>query len=427
MDLSTGRRWLILVSCGTHAFCNQFMFMNFAVVTELAADKFGVGTTDVNWFYSGAVLAAVPCFLCVMAFINTWNWTTSLVGVMATVAAAWLRFWAVQQQSFALALVSSVALGPGTGVLFVGFTDIPVRWFPPGWEQSFSSGVAVQSAFFGWAMGGLIAPILITSSASMQSFLFVQAVVVSLCLPVFLYCQCPTDTGRAEHPGVSERRLSLLEAGGCMIRNRPALMQAAACALLQAVAFTVPAVQEAVFASQGHGQRQCAAACFLFIMAGVALGMTASGSTSLVNPRCLVLTLFWVASVSLCVLELLSRYHSVLLAGLSDNGRYAVYLTLMTLAGASSLGLLNVALPLVCALARPVSEAHIGGAVELLGFGLAAPFTMANLQFSLCAIVSVGAALLMSAGLWSTPSTEEQACQRALTPEENSYTFKSSA
>mmetsp|Transcript_123055 Transcript_123055/g.359238 ORF Transcript_123055/g.359238 Transcript_123055/m.359238 type:complete len:450 (+) Transcript_123055:84-1433(+) len=447
MGLNVGSQWLILVSFGVHAFCNQFMYMNFAVVPIIAADTFRVEPADANWFYSAALLASVPSFLCAMAFIDTWNWTTSLTGVLATVAAAWIRCLAVQRHSFALAIASSVALGPGTGVAFTGFAELPARLFPPGREQSFSSGVAVQSAFLGWALGGLFAPICISSQSTMLYFCLVQALAVSLCLPVFLYCdRGPADRGyeageasshgaeksievdeASSHgtessqtsSGTSEDAVSPLEPARSILCNWRLLLQSLACSLLQAVGYTVPAVQEEVFDGEGYDRFQCAAAGFLFIMAGVAMGMLASGSASLSNPRQLVVALFWVGSMALCGLELLVRYFSEDLTALGHNGKYAVYLSLMISVGACSLGFLSVALPLVCALAWPVSEAYVGGAVELLGVGLAAPLTTFSTGhgFSVCAGTSLVSALLMSAGSWPGPSKDHSG-HRVLTPEE---------
>jgi hypothetical protein len=407
-------KWVVLSSFALHAFCNQFIFLNFALITGVTRTTFSIDVAGVNFLYTTAMLAAVPSFICAMAFLDSYNWCVSFVAVLSTVIAGWLRYLAVYQQSFVLACMSSIALGPGTGVIFTGFAELPSRWFSIGWHRAVATGIAVQSAFFGWAMGGLLSPLLVTSPSTLLDFCLVQAILVSVCLPVFLYChQAAPDRvfiGEPAHYGTqivsnledpAERHLgpppSITQAFKAMIQNWSFLSQALACALLQAVGYTMPAVQEVVFHSKGYDHIQCAVASFVFIMAGVVLGLVL---TSTQRSNKFVLMLFWTAAIASIALELILRFLDRDLASLGHLGRYTVYIILMIVVGACSLGFLNVALPAVCSAAKPVSETHSGGMVELLGFGFGALLTQLStgLQFSVCAVASLMAAILMSIG-----------------------------
>lgn len=430
------------------------MYMNFAAATEVAEKAFHVGDAGVDWFYSTALLSAVPSFILAMTFSKTYHWAMSLAGVASTVAAAWLRYLATVQRSSALAIMSSVALGPGTGMIFTGFAQLPVMLFPPGSSRKVCTGIAVQTTFFGWAMGGLVAALLVKSPYDLSSFCFFQALIVSISLPVFLFCyglprhlllgaevppygtagdtwrlgSCETygtagdtqmdvelDPGQLHTPP-----LGVQESAKSMLRNWRFLLQALSCALLQAVAFTVPAVLDEVFTSKGYGPIECAVTGFAFIMAGVVLGMVLAGplapssgieSKSAVNR--LVLALFWSASLAMLMLQLSVGQFSSHYAHMDSSRERAINFVLVVIGGACALGFVNVTLPLVCAEAHPVSETYAGGITELLGFGLAAVVTQmsAGLQFTICFWISLAAALLMTAGMCFSPALRDPAEQ----------------
>merc|ERR1712228_466304 len=86
---------------------------------------------------------------------------------------------------------------------------------------------------------------------------------------------------------------------------------------------------------------------------------------------CLVLVMFWTGAIALWCLQLAVYFAS----GLGHGWGYIWCLVLMTVSGSCSLGFVNVALPLVCKTALPMSESRSGGVTELLGFGLGAALT----------------------------------------------------
>jgi len=273
-------RWLVLAAFSLHAFCNQFMFMNFAESFAITEAAFTIGDSDVNWLYSAGMLSAVPSFFLVMAFSESNRWVTSFIGNTCTVVSAWLRVIAVTQRNFTIAIVSSVFLGPGTALICTGFADLPMQLFPHGLKRKVTAGIAVQSCFFGWGMGGLLAALLIKSISILSSFVLVQAVLVSFSLPVFLFVhrqpleplpntgECvmlgrdliggygaegdkgigggaeasSAESLRArqshfEHESLTQAtanpRMGMLQSFGAMLSNRRFVLQASACALLQ--------------------------------------------------------------------------------------------------------------------------------------------------------------------------------------------------
>jgi len=432
--------WLTLASFSFHAFVNSFMWLNFACATEISEMAFHVDDAGVNWFYSAALLSSVPSFICAMTFGKTYHWATSLAGIAATVIAAWLRYMAIVQRSYALVIMSSVALGPGAGMIFTDFAQLPALLFPQGPNRKVSTGIAVQITFFGWAVGGLVAAVFVKSTYDLTSFSFIQALVVSLCLPVFFYgYRLPAHSLLgAEGPQSQETygtvagtqmdgdvvtrtpSLNIQESASSLFHNWRFLVQALACALLQAVGFTVPAVLEEVFSRKGYGSIECAWAGFAFIMAGVVLGMVLAAPTSGIEDKSaaqrLVLALFWTATLAMLMMQLSVGALSSHFENLGPSHEHGIEYVLIVVGGACSLGFLNVTIPLVCAQAHPVPEAYSGGITELLAFGLAAALTQlsAGLQFSLCFGTSLAAALLMSVGIWFGP-VQQKPTQQSIT------------
>jgi len=433
-SVENGRPWLVLACFSFHAFCNQFMYMNFASATHVAEAAFQVDDDAINWLYSASLLGAVPSFLCVMAFSTNYRWVTTLTGIAFTVAAAWLRYLSMLQKSLPLAILSSVAIGPGTGLIFVGFAELPVLLFPQGRNQQICTGVIVQISFFGWALGALLSSLVGKSFSALSSFFLVQALFVSIALPVF-FCwghQLPSDpqaslcneaadssgdattTGASNSEQVSRQTstasLDIKESAMAMLFNWRFQLQALGMALLQAVGYAVPAVQVEVFTSKGYDRPELATSGFFFIMAGVALGMLLAGPLALAPGkesapvvRRLILSLFWTAAVAVFMLQLCVAQLSDYLAGVSHQFEHIVYFCLMLISGACSLGFLNVTLPVVCAAAHPVPETYSGGITQLSSFALGALLTQLSTgsQFKVCTLASLGAAILMTAGICS--------------------------
>lgn len=419
-------RWLVLTNFAFHSACNGFMWMDYSTVSESASEAIGVKVVDINTLYSMSFMAAVPSIVCAMCFLDTYDWGTMLTGTSATVICAWLRWAAVWQQSYPLALASSAALGIGVSVVFTGFAKIPAQWFSRGEERSLASAIAVQSNFFGWALGGIMVPALVGSPHGLRSLLLMQAVIVSLCLPIFFSChrarrpeltrqnspvEVPSGESEIEMQKVETikriRRGSVAEiasdpetrkAAFGYMANYEFAMHGLACALLQAVGFTIPGVQETIFGSEGYSAKTASWTGFAFIISGVVTGMSlgkcAPASSAPTASYKIVLVLFWACAIAICMLQAVYFYGE----GLGSLGRYYVYLPLMGVVGASSLGFLNVHLPIACHTAEPVSEGLSGGLVELLGQVISSALTTLSSghQFCVCAGAAVLAAILVT-------------------------------
>jgi hypothetical protein len=433
-------RWFVLANFAFHSACNGFMWMDYSTVSEQASEAIDVKLADINTLYSVSFMAAVPSIVCAMCFLDRHDWVTMLVGTSSTVLCAWLRFAAVWQSSYVLALSSSAALGMGVSIVFTGFAKIPATWFSPGPERAIASAIAVQSNFFGWALGGVLVPALVGSPHSLRALCFTQALVVSLCwLAFFMFHRDKPDLIQRLNSAV---RVSTEEVGDEMkiqqiatdkkirrgsfaeivadeqtrkaafgyMSNCKYAMQGLGCALLQAVGFTIPGVQEEIFGAEGYSAKTCSWTGFAFIISGVIMGMSLgkfapSGTAAAYK---LVLALFWSCAFAASSLQAVYWYGD----DLSSLARYWTYLPLMGVVGASSLGFLNLHLPVVCGTAEPVSEALSGGLVELVGQVLGSVLTTLSTgrQFWVCALASIVAAIFISV---APPSEREASGQEA--------------
>merc|ERR1719162_1385751 len=144
--------------------------------------------------YSVAIFSAVPAFVLCILFSKHYYWPTLLVCVSCTVAAGWLRYIAVCQENFKLAVISSALLGPGSAAVFVAFADLAVMLFPLGLSRNIATGLIVQIPYAGWISGSFLTAALVRSQADLATFCLVQALLTSVSLPVILaWHQLPRD------------------------------------------------------------------------------------------------------------------------------------------------------------------------------------------------------------------------------------------
>lgn len=432
--------WLVVVAFCFHSFWNQFIGMELSGVTDLAMATFRVDDASVDMVYSVSILSSVPAFVLCMLFSKHYYWSTLVVCVVCTVAAGWLRYIAVCQESFKLAVISSALLGPGNAAVFVAFADLAVMLFPLGLSRNIATGLIVQIPYVGWISGSFLTAALVRSQSDLATFCLVQALLTSISLPVILaWHQLPRDpVARRSSLGGADRRSSLggadmygavgisrkgsdmgkldIDSLGSMLVNRRFLLQALGLTLLEAVSFLLPELQVWFFANQGYNHVECATNGAVYVLSGAALGMVLTGPYAVDDPHSksahrLVLVLFWSAAVTLGVLHLSVHHFAHVLGVLGHQGVRIFFYLLLGVNGSVSIGMLNVALPLVCAEAHPVAETYSGGMIQLAAALVSVLLNQcsarlnADMQLSLCALAALAAAVLMTAGL--RPSQED--------------------
>jgi len=136
--------------------------------------------------YSAAFFTVLPLSIPVAYYITKENTLTTGLGVVfGGIVPAWLRYLAVSQGSYTLALLSSVCLGIGAAVIMFSYAVLGERWFSPS-QRSLAVTIAVQSNYLGWAAGSLLLPNLVSSTEDFKRVMFVQACVISFNLLTFV-------------------------------------------------------------------------------------------------------------------------------------------------------------------------------------------------------------------------------------------------
>jgi hypothetical protein len=421
------QRWLVLGSFGLMAGFNAFFYMNFSTVTQASLALFNVDTDTLVWQYSATLLASLPAAFPAMRFIDSHNYLVTFLGTFSQVLAGWLRYIAIRDTNFGLCIVSSALVGFGGSVIISTYTTCAQRWFPPH-ERTLATSIAVQSNYFGWAMGALVVPAVVNEpgngdlsviKSQFESLALWQAVGCSLCLVTFFAFHRETpksyrpamktaeDTqaaeaernedsftsndgrtmtarsqsgagGRASYSrgacassvyrttAESSVQIPVLESAWMLATNGQFMMQAFCYAVLGGVSYTVPAVQDVVFTDIGYTSQENAVTNFVFIFTGVVCGVLLGyiGKDRRIHGR-LLKGMFAISAVCLSIILVLTDLRKRNIdIGLNNNQLRPIFIICMGGAGAGTLSFIGIALQKAVDLTQPVSEAIAGGMVE---------------------------------------------------------------
>lgn len=358
--------------------------------------------------YSAGLLSAAPALFLNMSFLSmNENCWLCFTGCLSTVVGAWLRFACVALSSYALAITSSLLLGMGMAMVMTGFTDIPDRWFPRP-EHGMAGSIAVQIPYAGWGFGTLLVPILVDSVQTMETFMLVQALVVSLSLPGFFLFFPRTITEAKRGDDVLDCRVcrSLAYSAAQMLTNVRFLLIGGACGILQGLAFSVPAIDGMVLDHANLTESQSAILGFIFIISGSVLGIVIGFlHVSDWVDRWLLLGLFWLAAVSFVLFDRLAA---------STHASFWQAALLMVISGGCSLGFVDLALiQSTLALPEDVPPAHAGSVVSFATLTLSPLFSQWSVDsgFTCCVGVSLATAVMSTCVLpWPAPRDVKLEC-----------------
>ena len=130
------QRWAVLATFMYSSAFNAFFYMNFASISKISKKKLGCsaiqledddisptvckGISDValNFAtYSIGLLCVLPIAPVMAKYLNSHNWTASLVGVLFNVAGAWARFLAMDEGNLPLTTLSTALIGGASAMV----------------------------------------------------------------------------------------------------------------------------------------------------------------------------------------------------------------------------------------------------------------------------------------------------------------------
>ena len=178
-------KYKVLALFAALSFANAVLLMDYADDYTLVTHALQADATAVAFLYTLFLLCVMPAMPLATVGVASHETATMLCAHVLNIVGAWLRYQAVVDRSYAVAIASTVSAGAAASVIVSSYGAIAKRWFPPA-QRSLATSIAVQSNYLGWAMGSLIGVAVRGSLANFRGFLFWQAVCISATLPLFL-------------------------------------------------------------------------------------------------------------------------------------------------------------------------------------------------------------------------------------------------
>ena len=292
-----------------------------------------------------------------------------LFGVVCNVSGGWLRYVAVIQNSWAIALTSSILIGCSSAVIIMSVAMIPETRFPAA-LRTLATSIGVQCNYFGWGLSTVLIPYSISNEHDMKKLLFIQGLVVSASLVVFLaFYSSPPKRSRASEQEAESFFTVFANVLKTLGGNSQYLALLLCYSILGGVSFSITAVQAEIFENM-FSTNQGAWTNFCFVMSGVAGGLT-FGSLPQHIGEIVITICFVVASLSLTALTVLCHFkdhfdknHSGSGSAEGNNLLYGLCLMFMGLSGVTTLGFIGPALSKACRLVPKIPHSWSGGGVE---------------------------------------------------------------
>ena len=370
--------------------------MDFASVSTLGKTIFSTTDSGLNWLYSGSLATVVFMSLLFSWVMETWkesgNWTVTGIGTFANIIAAWLRWYCIKEGSYFIAMVSSFFLGVAGASIIVSIVPLAKYNFSTA-QRTLATTIAVQLNYAGWCVGSFIIPSYTSNKEDFENLMYLQAIIASFGLLLFVSfhrprptfcCECTgrrdkdnsyrnrkknttpliADNSEANTHLISEK-VGLVE----LLSNANFVIQGMSFAVLGGISFAIPAVQDEIFSEVGLNQDLTKWTNVTFVLSGVVSGLLLGAwfhyrgiePTSQTSMRVLR-AMFVICTISLTVLAC-----ATYAADSFDREVFTVLLFVsMLITGACCLGFVGIALSQAVAVAYPASEVYSASFVEWL-------------------------------------------------------------
>jgi hypothetical protein len=392
--------------------------MDFASVSTLGDTIFSTTDSGLNWLYSASLITVCVASIVFTGIMQRWkrggNWAVMGMGVVGNVAGGWTRWYSVRQGSYAIAMASSVLLGVAGAAIIVSIVPLAKHNFSVA-QRTLATTIAVQLNYAGWCIASVVIPTFSSTEHDLEHLMFLQAVIISAGLPLFLFFHRPQPAAAAAAAaklkccgGSADPAATALRNGGKkigtysilddeipgsynveeedddddraaedgagegspwgLLANCNFVVQSLAFAMLGGISFAIPAVQDEIFNELGLDQDITKWTNLAFLASGVVSGLSLGAifhrfgiqPTSPTSMQVLRV-LFSVCTVALAMLAVVS-YSAT--GGAVNKGITIVIFIAMMVSGACSLGFVGVALSQAVAVAHPVSEIYSASFVE---------------------------------------------------------------
>lgn len=154
-------RWVVLLVFALNGLLSQIYWLNFAAITNLTAQYYGVDPTAIyllSLMFMVVYLVVGP-FSSLLIDARGFRVGTS-VGVVLTAGFGFLRVFATGPGDFWLLVIFQIGIAAGQPFLYNAISKMGARWFPPG-ERATAVGLANLGFFVGMLVAFAVPPLLI--------------------------------------------------------------------------------------------------------------------------------------------------------------------------------------------------------------------------------------------------------------------------
>lgn len=370
--------------------------MDFASCSEVSKAAFNIDNVQLNTLYSAIFFTTLPTIFAASYYIDRKHFLTSSIVPMSNLVSAWLRYFAILDGNYAMALLSSVISGLGAGVMISSYVPIAARWFPRR-QTTLAVTLTVQSNYGGWAIAALILPLVVSTIEDLTNVLKMQALVSTILVvsffafhrekPAYSFSEDQVPVVRADLPStcaiigtvdipgdakLTVENLSIYDSMERLFSSRNTAAQLFVFSLMGGISFALPGVQDEIFSGDlgksNLDASQRSATNFSFILSGVLVGIILGALISKSRQRLLaVKVLMLLSSISLTGL---SAAVIVIEGGRNDAVQegvvFGIIFGFMTLAGVGLVSFIGLALGMIAESAEPVPRAYSAGALECI-------------------------------------------------------------
>eukprot|EP00927_Polykrikos_kofoidii_P085887 TRINITY_DN9457_c0_g1_i2.p1 TRINITY_DN9457_c0_g1~~TRINITY_DN9457_c0_g1_i2.p1 ORF type:complete len:438 (-),score=48.13 TRINITY_DN9457_c0_g1_i2:34-1347(-) len=346
-DDASLHRWGVVAAVCLASSLSAFCCMSFSSSEKIVATALGVRDDEVAPFYT-AYLLAVMFFLAPVLWHSERREGGSLVmSVLASTAAAWLRWWALHSDvyPYVLCMISQVLVGYGACAVSVLPGQISHQRFGPQ-DWPFTTSLMLMANYFGWMCGAVVPQLVLGTDGSVEmltDFFFntcIYSLVVSISV-LLLYQPMPEDSAQDLQQenfrqGSLSGFLEILRA----LRSRQFSLQLGTHGLLGGIGFFLPSAVCFIFATFEFPEDVLKATEIAFIGSGVAGGVFLGAITAAGIPYrdalkvCYLLGCF--STITVCFVAFSGVVHGV--------WRHLAMVATMAIAGFATLGFTGVAM-----------------------------------------------------------------------------------
>ncbi|MFW9914122.1 MAG: MFS transporter [Candidatus Thorarchaeota archaeon] len=197
-------RWVVLGVFMFIAALSQLLWITFAPITSIVADRYGVSDFDVAMLSLIFMIIYIPISIPAAWLIDSKGLKVG-TGVGATILGifGFLRIFAYD--NFTLLLLFQAGIAISQPFILNSLTKISGKWFPQK-ERALATGIGTLSLFIGIACGMLLTPFL-TEELSFQIMLSIYGIASLLGMSLFLLLAKPTPPTPPELSETEEKVL----------------------------------------------------------------------------------------------------------------------------------------------------------------------------------------------------------------------------